>query len=236
MMQTPTPSAQDGRKGPSRSPNPGRHLFMERQFFLPLLTLGSLSVLSAFVVFKAQNDSWLHAQRCIELKGDTIRCSQVTTVWLQPDILAKYNTALKQRRKLQEADEEKRRKLQEANEEKRQMEIAAAHARMAEADAKFKSEGWWEESNGVYVRWCSDANPCPGSANDHYTDQVWRAMVWCKERACGDIYARLNIIRDGVVIGWTNDTAYGDSGQKVVLTFGSHLSGEGRIVEFIARG
>ena len=209
---------------------------MKRRFLLPLLTLGSLSALSGSLIFEAQNDSRLHAQRCIELKGDTIRCNQVTKDWLQPDILAKYNIALEQRKKLQEAAEEKRRKLQEANEEERQTEIAAAHARIAETEAKFKSEGWWEESKGVYIRWCSDANPCPGSASDHYTNQVWRAMVWCKERACGDIYARLNIIRDGVVIGWTNDTAYGDSGQKVVLTFGSHLYGEGRIVEFIARG
>lgn len=34
----------------------------------------------------------------------------------------------------------------------------------------------------------------------------------------------------------TNDTAYGDIGQKVVLTFQSSTSGKGRIVEFKARG
>ena len=57
-------------------------------------------------------------------------------------------------------------------------------------------------------------------------------MVWCKERACGDIYAKLNIERNGVVVGWTNDTAYGGYGQKVVLMFGSSTSGSGRLVEF----
>ena len=61
-------------------------------------------------------------------------------------------------------------------------------------------------------------------------------MVWCKERACGDIYARLNISQNGTVVGWTNETAYGGFGQKVVLTFGSYTSGRGHIVEFVARG
>ena len=50
-------------------------------------------------------------------------------------------------------------------------------------------------------------------------------MVWCKERACGDIYARMNILNGGTVVGWTNETAYGGYNQKVVLTFGSYTQG-----------
>lgn len=42
----------------------------------------------------------------------------------------------------------------------------------------------------------------------------------------------MNIIQDGVVVGWTNETAYGNHGQKVMLTFGSHIGGSGSIVEF----
>ena len=61
-------------------------------------------------------------------------------------------------------------------------------------------------------------------------------MVWCKERACGDIYARMNILNGGTVVGWTNETAYGGYNQKVVLTFGSYTRGQGNIVEFSARG
>ena len=34
------------------------------------------------------------------------------------------------------------------------------------------------------------------------------------------------------LVGWTNDTAYGGYGQKVVLMFGSSTSGSGRLVEF----
>lgn len=48
----------------------------------------------------------------------------------------------------------------------------------------------------------------------------------CKERACGDIYGRVNLISSsGVVVGWTNDTGYGDIGQKVQLTFDSYQDG-----------
>lgn len=209
---------------------------MTKRFLLPLFTVGTLSALAALGISRSQSDSRLNAMRCIELKGDTSRCSQVNKAWLQPDILVKYNKALEQRKK-----------RQDAKEEMRQKEIAAAHARadqaklkaaeeIAKAEAKFKAEGWWQASNGVYVRWCTSGNPCPGSASDHYTARVWRAMVWCKERACGDIYARINIETGGAVVGWTNATAYGDYGQKVVLTFGSHLTGQAKIVEFNARG
>ena len=105
----------------------------------------------------------------------------------------------------------------------------------AKAEADFQAEGWWEQEPGIFVRWCGGKYAsCPGK--ESYQDYSWRAMVWCKERACGDIYARLNISQNGTVVGWTNETAYGGYGQKVVLTFGSHTRGSGRIVEFNARG
>lgn len=112
---------------------------------------------------------------------------------------------------------------------------AEERAEAAAVEAKFKAEGWWEQEPGIFVRWCEDSN-CPGRASDHYSDYVWRAMVYCRDRACGDIYARLNILQDDIVVGWTNETAYGGRGQKVVLTFGSSTQGSGRIVEFTARG
>ena len=59
-----------------------------------------------------------------------------------------------------------------------------AAARKA-AEAKFKAEGWWEQQPGVFMRWCDPDSSCPGRASAHHTDYVWRAMVWCKERACG---------------------------------------------------
>ncbi|MDA9587373.1 hypothetical protein N9R98_00795, partial [bacterium] len=98
-------------------------------------------------------------------------------------------------------------------------------------EAKFKAEGWWEKEPGIFMRWCGDEHPyCPGKRS--YQDYSWRAMVWCKERACGNIYAKLNILQNGTVVGWTNETAYGGYGQKVVLTFGSSTRGSGQLVEF----
>ena len=65
------------------------------------------------------------------------------------------------------------------------------------------------------------------------------ALVWSKEKACGDIYGRVNLISDaGVVTGGTNDTAYGDSGQKVQLTFDTYRGGwsKARLTELNIRG
>ena len=126
-----------------------------------------------------------------------------------------------------EAEAEKRRKWQAAQAKKAAQEKAAA-------EANFKAEGWYEVQDGIFLTHCSNIH-CPGPTSNGYSDYIWRYMVWCKERACGDIYARLNITQNGVVVGWTNDTAYGGYGQKVVLTFGSSTRGKGSIVEFRAR-
>ena len=129
---------------------------------------------------------------------------------------------------IQRAKAEKRRKWQAAQAKN------AAKAKAA-AEAKFKAEGWYERQDGIFVTHCDNIY-CPGPTSNGYSKYTWRYMVWCKERACGDIYAKLNITQNGVVVGWTNDTAYGGYGQKVVLTFGSSTRGKGSIVEFIARG
>jgi hypothetical protein len=167
--------------------------------------------------------------------GDIYACSTVSRSD-SPRITNKAYLAELERKKEKELERIEREKVEAKKREIVRQQLAAAAAKeKADKEAKFKAEGWWEASNGIYLRWCTDANPCPGNASDHYTSRVWRAMVWCKERACGDIYARMNISSGGAVIGWTNDTAYGAFGQKVVLTFGSHLSGQGEIVEFLAR-
>lgn len=180
------------------------------------------------------------AEWCIKQRGESLRCDDVNARILPSDIAKKFSVAKARREKIV-ADQIAQAK---AKDELSKAEAKAGIARMEQekikrqlaAEAKFKAEGWWKETNGIYVRWCTDENPCPGSPKDHYTKVVWRAMVWCKERPCGDIYARLNISKDDVIIGWTNATGYGDYGQKVVLTFGSHLSGNGQIVDFRARG
>ena len=111
-------------------------------------------------------------------------------------------------------------------------------AKRAEADAKFKAEGWFQIERGIYGRWCTDT--CSraeviGSAS------YWLLEVYCKERSCGDIYAQLNISKGGTVVGWTNDTAYLGHGQKGILTFQKYglrngASYTGNLVKFNARG
>lgn len=77
-------------------------------------------------------------------------------------------------------------------------------------------------AQGIYWRWCPE-QAC--STEAVIGDNAFvLAQVWCKDRACGDIYGRVNFLdANKVVVGWTNDTAYGDAGQVVQLTFDTHL-------------
>lgn len=87
-------------------------------------------------------------------------------------------------------------------------------------------QGWNStETPGIYWRWCTNDPEC--TSDKVIGDGGYNLMqVWCKEKACGDIYGRVNLISSsGVVVGWTNDTGYGDIGQKVQLTFDSHQDG-----------
>jgi hypothetical protein len=140
---------------------------------------------------------------------------------------------------LESIEEEKLLKLKaikEAEEKKKKLVLEQRMKAQAKANAEaaFKAEGWWEPQSGVFVRWCE--NQC--AETESFMDSVWRMEVWCKDRACGDIYARINIMdgSNGPVIGWTNETAYGSIGQKVILTFQSSTSGTARLTEFTARG
>ena len=83
-------------------------------------------------------------------------------------------------------------------------------------------EGWEATSKeGVYSKWCK-VGECDTSrliGEQRYAI----LMLWCKETACGDIYAQVNLLNaSGVVIGYTNDTGYGNKGDKVQLTLSSY--------------
>lgn len=187
-------------------------------------------------------DNLFSAKKCIAAhsrktsKTFAGECDRVDLELLPEEVQPDFSAALAKNEAIRaeeeakvKAEAEKRRKWQAAQAKKVADEKAAA-------EAKFKAEGWWEQEPGIFIRWCDGKNPwCPGPKGNGYSDYTTRAMVWCKERACGDIYARLNIERNGVVVGWTNDTSYGGYGQKVVLTFGSSIRGSGRLVEFIVR-
>ena len=119
--------------------------------------------------------------------------------------------------------------------------VYQAKQRRKAEEERLRAEGWWEPQSGILVRWCNktsnrypDQGDCP--LTDSWHDNVWRMMVWCKEKACGDIYAKINIKQgtDGPVLGWTNETGYGDFGEKVILTFQDGTYGAAYLVEFKA--
>jgi hypothetical protein len=82
-------------------------------------------------------------------------------------------------------------------------------------------EGWeTTPKEGVYSKWCK-VGECDTSKMSGQQGSI--LMLWCKEQACGDIYAQANLINaSGVVIGYTNDTGYGKKGDKVQLTLSSY--------------
>jgi hypothetical protein len=71
---------------------------------------------------------------------------------------------------------------------------------------------------GTYWAWCDDCSP-----DVIGTDQnAWVVQVWCKKQDCGNIYVQGNLIKDDVVVGWTNATGYGYKGDKVNLTLSTY--------------
>lgn len=125
-------------------------------------------------------------------------------------------------------------KFQAQQAEQRLAEERAKKAAAA-AEAKFRAEGWSDTDRaGVYWRWCSQDCDSSKAIAGRYVI----AEVWCRDTACGDIYGRVNLMnKQGTVIGWTNDTAYGDVGQKVLLTFDSYQDFDTvRLTELNIRG
>lgn len=86
-------------------------------------------------------------------------------------------------------------------------------------------KGWYKsDRDGIFWKWCTqDCDSSKVIGDSRYS----LMQVWCRDEKCGDIYARVNLEdKNGVVIGWTNDTGYGDKGQKVLLTFQSYQNYE----------
>ena len=233
------------REQPASNTNPT----MKKHFLFPLVAVAGLAGMAAIGALVGPTEGMIadnktDIDRCIELKGDTDACDRIKTTsgyvldGYQPTIdiaLGLRKDALRQAEVIEQkraADLAEARKKADAALAK---QAADREQAAAKAKADFEAEGWWEQEPGIFVRWCGGEHGyCPGE--ESYQDYSWRAMVWCKERACGDIYARMNISQNGTVVGWTNETAYGGYGQNVVITFGSYISCSGSIVEFNARG
>lgn len=204
---------------------------MKKRYLLAGIAATALAGLYAIGQGPAKEEAARYANSCIMLKGDTDRCDQVAKSLLDGATRVSFNKAMEQRQALK--DQAKARQVREESE--RNAKIAEAKA---QADAKFKAEGWFQLEPGIYGRWCTET--C--STAEVIGDQAyWLMEVWAKDRAAGDVYAQINVIRNGVIIGWTNDTAYIDRGQRAVLTFGKYgIDNPGQhqaqLVKFNARG
>ena len=165
------------------------------------------------------------AKRCVAFKSmsscEAIDRKEVASI--DPDLARDLNDAIWSAK--QKEAEAKRKEQQRL-------------ARIRREKEEFDRMGWWEQEPGIFVRWCTKTCSSAGVIGD---SSYWLMEVWCKERSCGDIYAQMNIERNGTVVGWTNDTMYLSKGQKGVLTFqkyglpGGGGAHQGRLVKFSAR-
>jgi len=90
-------------------------------------------------------------------------------------------------------------------------------------DTTANTPNGWESTSkqGVYQKWCKTGECDTGKVTEGQRYSI--LMLWCKEAPCGDIYGQVNLYNgSGVVVGYTNDTGYGDKGEKVLLTFSSY--------------
>lgn len=191
-------------------------------------------------------DNAKDASICIDKKAVTDVCDRVDKDLLDGDLLVAFeNISVKRQQLLDKAEADRKAALarMEAEERARKARVAAqnvaAAKKRAAAEARFKAEGWWEQEPGVFLRWCTKTCSTADVIGDA---SYWLMEVWCRDRACGDVYAQMNILRGGTAVGWTNDTMYLGYGQKGVLTFqkyglpGGGASYKGRLVKFSARG
>ena len=211
---------------------------MKKQLLIPVVGTAALITLYFIGAPEAKRTAMLHAERCIQLNGDSDRCDKVSKTFLDDDTRTKYEVAMRSRAALQKANQEKA-DAEAARQVQAESEARAAIASAkAEADAKFKAQGWFQLQPGIYGRWCTQTCSNADVIGDA---SYWLMEVWCKDRSCGDIYAQINIVKDGTAIGWTNDTAYLSRGQKGILTFSKHLPESGgqynaELVKFNVRG
>ena len=200
-----------------------------------ILLLVGFFGLAVYMLGAAEKQEDAEARKVLErcIKDGTFtsnKCYSATNVLDSRDPLAVAFEEGRFKARMAEVEEANRKTLEQREATKKAKEIQLAAAK------KLAQAGWREQLSGIYVRWCTKT--C--SQADVIGDSTFALMeVWCKERACGDIYAQVNFVKNGTTVGWTNDTLYLGYGQKGVLTFqkyGYEGGGSVQLVKFTARG
>lgn len=170
-------------------------------------------IYSALADAKIRRELVSNAKKCVAFKslGNCEDLNSNLLAEINPELHKKYNDALWSA---------KQAAIKKEKEEKARL------ARIKKEEEEFKRLNWWEPSSGIYARYCTKG-PKPCSSSGVIGDASYVLVeIWCKEKACGDIYGRVNLLNNsGTVVGWTNDTGYGGYGQKVVLTFDTYREG-----------
>lgn len=210
--------------------------------FAGLIAFGAIE--SNKIAEAKRADNLADAQRCISvhssdlIKGTTSRCDNIRTEWLSAEVNENLEAALVKHKQVKADQEAHRKEVARLKKEAAAKREKERKAKIAAEQKAFRDAGWWEQQPGIFVRWCtSGPNRC--SSGGVIGDNKYSLMeVWCKERPCGDIYAQVNLMNGSRVVGWTNDTGFGDRGAKVTLTFDSYRNdwNQAQLAKFSARG
>ena len=220
-----------------------RETLNENKAIAAFCALTLIGMAGFIAVYTAKDNEHLarDIKRCLELKGDTYRCDNIKKRGIPSELKADASKARTLRKEVlqEKANQEIERKKKKAEETRKFIAEYEAKQRAKAAAERKALEGWTQQEPGIYVRWCTEScSRAEVIGNSAY----WLMEVWCKDRSCGDIYAQMNILRNGTVVGWTNDTMYLSKGQKGVLTFqkyslpGGGAAYQGQLVKFSAHG
>ena len=155
-----------------------------------------------------------NAQLCIEKNGESEICNEVQEYMLEGKVLKQISEIKEKLR----ADYWKKRE-----EEEKILEIAR---REEEAESRrLIDEGWEWINNDFLYRICGGKNAACDDSLINF-DSNWKIVVWCKDRACGDFFLAMEVIKDNQSVGYVSKVSCGNEGEKVILDLHPKINGD----------
>ena len=155
-----------------------------------------------------------NAQLCIEKNGESEICTEVQEYMLDGEVLKQISEI---KEKIRANYWNKR-----AEEEK----ILEITRREEEAELRrLIDEGWEWINNDFIYRVCGVKNAaCEDSPIN--IDSNWKIEVWCKERACGDFFISMEVIKDNQLVGYVSKESCANKGEKLMLDLQPKINGD----------
>jgi len=155
-----------------------------------------------------------NAQLCIEKNGESEICSEVQEYMLEGEVFKQISEIKEKIR----ADYWKKRAEEEKILEITRREEEAALRRLIDA-------GWKWINNDIFYRICGGENAtCEDSQIN--LDSNWKVQVWCKERACGDFFISMEVIKDNQFVGYVSKESCGNKGEKLMIDLQPKINGD----------